>query len=61
MDEALRAEIERILEERRMVEPPSLYEEEQRQTFIGNVVRKAFERHVLEPNGQTWADLGLEA
>ena len=61
MDEALRAEIERILKERRMIEPPSLYEEKQRQVLVESVVRKAFERHVLEPNGQTWADLGLES
>ena len=61
MDEALRAEIQRILRERRMIEIPSLYDEEQQQAFIESVVRKAFEKHVLEPNGQTWADLGLDA
>ena len=61
MDEALRAEIRRIIREKHMIEISSPYDEEQRQAFVESVFRKAFEKHVLKPNGQTWADLGLDA
>lgn len=60
MDEALRSEIRRIRKERLIPKPPSPYEENQRQAFVDSLVRKAFEEHILEPNGQTWADLGLD-
>lgn len=61
MDEALRSKIRNIRKERLIPKPLSLYEEKQRQAFVENLVRKAFEKHVLEPNGQTWADLDLDA
>ena len=61
MGEAPRSEIRRIRKERLILKTPSLYEEKQRQAFVDNLVRKAFEKHVLEPNGQTLADLDLDA
>lgn len=60
MDELLRKEIQRIVNKRRMTEMPSPDEINRRHESIDRAVRKAFEKHVLGPNGQTWADLELE-